>query len=370
MKPIYVAATGQHVGKTTTTLGILAGLRERGIRAGYCKPVGQQHVEVSGIIADKDAVLFADSVGFEINPDWHSPVVIGQGVTRAFIDKPDNFHFRERIQAAQRHLSSNYDVVVYEGTGHPGVGSIADLSNAQVAHMLGAGVVMVVEAGIGNTIDKLSLCLSLFREQKVPLWGVIINKVYADKMEEVSYYLRKRLHEMNIPLLGMIPYDRSLSFPIMEAIRQAVEGRVILNRDKMGNRVAEIIAGSLVDIDEFNSFENTLLVVSSKRLDEALHKVSAISKIKKLEQSPLSGVIVTGDGRHADWVEDFNFNHPYFEEYKVPVLATALDTYGSVVKISRIEVKINTSTPWKVSRAIELIHEHVNFDELLRKMEV
>lgn len=369
MKPIYVAATGQHVGKTTTTLGILAGLRERGIRAGYCKPVGQQHIEVSGIIADKDAVLFADSVGFAINPDWHSPVVIGQGITKAFIDNPDQFRFRERILAAREYLTSQYDVVVYEGTGHPGVGSIADLSNAQVAHMLGAGVVMVVEAGIGNTIDRLNLCLSLFREHQVPLWGVIINKVYADKMDEVSYYLRKRLQELDIPLLGLIPYDRSLSFPIMEAIRQAVEGRVIMNRDKMGNRVAEIIAGSLVDVDEFNSFENTLLVVSSKRLDEALHKVSMISELKQLDQSPLSGVIVTGDGRHADWVEDFDFNHPYFEKNKIPVVATALDTYGSVVKISRIEVKINTSTPWKVSRAIELIHRHVNFDELLQKMQ-
>lgn len=369
MKPIYVAATGQHVGKTTTTLGLVEGLRRRGFRTGYCKPVGQQQLEIGDLVADKDAVLFADSIGFQINPDWHSPVIIGRGVTRQFIEDPHQFHFRERILAAAEYLSANYDAVVYEGTGHPGVGMVANVSNPQVAKMLGAGVVMVVEAGIGNTIDRLGLSMALFREHGVPVWGVIINKVYEEKMEEIGFYLRKRLTQMDIPLLGLIPYDRSLSYPIMETIRQAVDGKTLLNRHKMGNQVAEIIAGSLIDVEEFNSFENTLLVVSSKRVEEAIEKINAISHLKSLGQSPLSGVIVTGDGRHSHWIDDFEIEHPYFDDHEIPVVSTPLDTYGSVVKISRIEVKINTATPWKVSRAIELITEHVDFDSLFERMQ-
>lgn len=368
MKPVYVAATGQHIGKTTTTLGLVEGLRQRGFRTGYSKPVGQQHLTLDGIIADKDAVLFADSIGFAINPDWHSPVIIGQGVTRRFIDNPEGFPFRERIMEAATYMGANYDAIVYEGTGHPGVGSVAGLSNAQVADMLGAGVVMVVEAGIGNTIDRLSLCLSLFREKKVPIWGVIVNKVYEEKKEEITYYLNKRLQQMDIPLLGLIPYDRTLSYPIMETICQAVNGNVVLHPEKLNNRVADIMAGSLVEIEEFNSFENILLVVSNKRLDEAIDKIVAICKLKQLKHTPISGVLVTGDSRHAHWIDDFELNHPYFEHHQIPVISTALDTYGSVVKISRIEVKINTATPWKVSRAIELVREHVNFDLLLENM--
>ena len=55
----------------------------------------------------------------------------------------------------------------------------------------------------------------------------------------------------------------------------------------------------------------------------------------------------------------------YIEKYKIPVLTTPLDTLGSVVKISRIEVKINTRTPWKAVRAIELIKKHVNLNSIL-----
>lgn len=45
-KPIFVAATKQHVGKTTTSLALMAGLQKRFPKVGFIKPVGQQHVTV------------------------------------------------------------------------------------------------------------------------------------------------------------------------------------------------------------------------------------------------------------------------------------------------------------------------------------
>lgn len=368
MRTIYVAATGQHVGKTTSTLGLVANLKEMGYRTGYCKPVGQESVTHEGKVADKDAVLFSEVSGFEIIPDLHSPVIIGRGVTKEYLEDPTRFHFEERLLRAADLLRSEYEVVVYEGTGHPGVGSVCDLSNARVAKLLGAGVVMVVEGGIGRTIDKLNMSLALFREEKVPILGVIVNKVQPDKIDEIRYYLSRRLDALGIPLLGIMPYDQRLSFPIMETIRQAVGGKVILNGDRLNNRIEDIVAGSLVDTEEFNTFRNLLLVASIRRINEAIDKVEAISRERQLEKSPLAGVIVTGDGRHAKWYDEADLNNPYFREHKIPVLTTKLDTYGSVVKISRIEVKINIRTPWKVKRAEEMIRQYVNFDLLLDQL--
>jgi BioD-like phosphotransacetylase family protein len=369
MKPIYVAATAQHVGKTTSTLGLIANLVKRGYKTGYCKPVGQQHINFGGMIADKDAVLFSQVIGFDITPDIHSPVIIGKGVTKKYLDNPKDFNFEERLRFAEQHFKDNNDIVVYEGTGHPGVGSVADLSNAKVAKMLNAGVVFVVEGGIGRTIDKLTMCLALFREEKVPIVGIIVNKVKKHKMEEIRYYLEKKFSQWDIPLLGILPYDQTLSFPIMHTVRQAVNGKVMMNEEFMNNKVEDIVAGSLVDAEEFTSFQNILLVASIRRLNEAIAKVDQIAKIKNLDRSPLSGVIVTGDGRHAKWYDEADLNSPYFKQHNIPILTTKLDTYGSVVKISRIEVKINTRTPWKSQRAIELIDEHVNFELLLDRLD-
>ena len=55
-RQIYIAATGQHKGKTTCTLGVVSGLQRLGYNVGFCKPVGQQHLTLKGEIVDKDAV--------------------------------------------------------------------------------------------------------------------------------------------------------------------------------------------------------------------------------------------------------------------------------------------------------------------------
>jgi dethiobiotin synthetase len=369
MRNIFIAATSQHVGKTTTTLGLVANLRKRGFVTGYCKPVGQKYVEITGgEVADKDAVLFAETLGFEIIPTIHSPVIILPGLTRQYIENKAPFDFPAKIMHAAEALRQTCDVVVYEGTGHPGVGSVIDLSNPQVAKILGAGVLMIVEGGIGNTIDRMNMSLSLFREQGVPILGVIVNKVKTDKYDDIQYHLQKRLREMDIPLLGVLPYDQTLSFPIMEAINQAVSGKVLLNAHRLHNRVEEIIAGSLIDTETYNTVENLLLVVSFRHLNEAIEKIKQITAEKQLDKPMLSGVIVTGDGRQSRWAEIADLRNPYFLDHQIPVITTTLDTYGSVIKISRIEVKINTNTPWKVDRAIDLINRYVDVDALIGRL--
>ena len=368
---VFVAATGQHVGKTTSTLGLVANLISKGIKTGYCKPVGQKHLNVGGLIADKDAFLFSKVIGFQMDPDIHSPVILGSGVTAQYIDDPFSFDFESRVDRAVQVLESENEMVVYEGTGHPGVGSVVDLSNADVAKRIDAPVIMVVEGGIGNTIDKLSMSLSLFKQKNCEILGVIVNKVRQDKYDKINHFLSKKFKSLDIPLLGVLPYDPTLSLPIMATIKQAVNGKVLLNGGCLGNKVEDIIPGSLITSHEFTTFKNILLVVSSLRLNEAIDKIQHISEVHQLEKSPLSGIIVTnpdGDKIGGNEIKTFQDN-PYFIENEIPIISTTLDTYGSVVKVSRIEVKINTRTPWKSKRAIELIKENVNLEYLLEKLD-
>ena len=75
---IFVAATNQHVGKTTSTLGLASAMQQMGINVGYCKPVGQQYLDFNNLRVDKDTVLFAELLNFDIVPELHSPVILGQ----------------------------------------------------------------------------------------------------------------------------------------------------------------------------------------------------------------------------------------------------------------------------------------------------
>ena len=65
------------------------------------------------------------------------------------LDAPSKFRRRSR-PARRPQVASTSDVTVLEGTGHVGVGSIIEASNADVAARLGADVVLVANGGIGS----------------------------------------------------------------------------------------------------------------------------------------------------------------------------------------------------------------------------
>lgn len=362
LKSIYVAASSQHVGKTTSTLGLASCFGQMGFNVGYCKPVGQQAVKVGANPVDKDTVLFADLIRFNIEPDLHSPVILGKGATSDYLDSPESFDYKNQILHASRIMEKTYDLVIYEGTGHPGVGSVVNLSNAEVARLVNAGVVFIVEGGIGSAIDKLNMNLALFREAGVPILGVIVNKVIADKLEKVKKYISIWLKQNNLPLLGMLPYDESLAYPLMWSVVDAIYGKVVYNAQKLDNQVEAFLAGSLIDAEKIQKHKNLLLVVSTPKVDEAVTTIKYLTNRYELEAPPLAGIVATGQGDFSEKTIDF------VEEHEIPLVSTHLDTYGSVIKISRIEVKINKDTPWKVMRAIELINDNVDLDFLRRQI--
>lgn len=360
-KRIYIAATSQHVGKTTTTLGLVAAVKKKGVHIGYCKPVGQEFVDLKNLQVDKDAVLFAQYMDFKINSNVHSPVILGKGATTAYLDHPEDYQFKEEILAAAKALEEEFEMVIYEGTGHPGVGSVVELNNADVAKLLDASVIMIVEGGIGSTIDKLNMSIALFREAKVPIIGVIINKVREDKIEKVRSLVGKKLDQMGIPLLGCVPYDRTLSYPILSTVAEAIKGKVILNHSQLDNQVEELLPGSLINFEEHHSKTNFLLIISYHRLNEGIKTLKS-----EFDKPSISGIALTVFGIHDDNLPPISDEAlEYINKHKIPVIVTPLDTYGTVVKISQIEVKINTRTPWKIRRAINLIDTHIDLKPII-----
>jgi dethiobiotin synthetase len=361
-KNIYVAATSQHVGKTTSTLGLVSAFRNIGINVGYCKPVGQKYVLHNGLQVDKDVVLFADLLNFEPNPAIHSPVILGSGATTDYLDHPENYKYNENIQHANQILRGQHELVIFEGTGHPGVGAVVEMSNGDVAQLTQSGVIMVAEGGIGSTIDQLSMCMEKFYARDVPVIGVILNKVLEEKRDRVEHYVAKWLDKLDIPLLGTMPFDKMMGFPLLYTIMESVNGNAVYNADRLYNMVEGFIAGSLISADEMaGKNENLLLVVGVTRLDLAIDDTRKVMEDLKWEKPPFSGIIATGYGALSQGTIDF------VQKYRIPLIHTMLETYGAVVKIARIEVKINQQTPWKVKRAIEMIENNINLDLILEK---
>ncbi|RHY87838.1 hypothetical protein DYB35_008532 [Aphanomyces astaci] len=162
-KAVYVAATRQHVGKTSTCLGLLQGLTNRFDHIGFLKPVGQQSVLVeNNVRVDKDVRVAKEVFGLD-RCDYAdmSPVVIPPGYTRDYLDGKISLESQlSKIRTSFDRIASQNEVLsftVVEGTGHTGVGSIVNVNNARVAAELGVDMVLIANGGIGSAFDDLSL---------------------------------------------------------------------------------------------------------------------------------------------------------------------------------------------------------------------
>src|ERR1700758_4092979 len=151
---VFIAATRQNDGKTTTSLGLIAALQRHFPRVGYIKPVGQRFVEVEEQKIDEDTVLM-DAV-YRLNCPLvdMSPIAVEPDFTRKYLEGANNDALVRRIRQAFDRVAWEKDFVLCEGSGHAGVGSVFDLSNAQVAKILGCKVIIVSQGGIGKPIDE------------------------------------------------------------------------------------------------------------------------------------------------------------------------------------------------------------------------
>src|ERR1700746_3175221 len=201
---VFIAATRMNDGKTTTSLGLLAALQQFYPRIGYIKPVGQRFVEIEEQKIDEDTVLM-DSV-FKLNCPLvdMSPIAVEPDFTRKYLQSSNNEVLVKKIQKAFDRVAWEKDFVLCEGSGHAGVGSVFDLSNAQVAKILGAKVIIVSQGGIGKPIDEVSINKALFEKEGVESIGVIINKVLGAKVDYVSDFARRGFRRQGLDLLGVI----------------------------------------------------------------------------------------------------------------------------------------------------------------------
>src|SRR5580692_1978969 len=231
---VFIAATRQHDGKTTTSLGLLAALQGDYPRIGYIKPVGQRFVEIEEQKIDEDTVLMNQVYQLNCPLVDMSPIAIEPDFTRKYLQSSNNEALVKKISKAFDRVAWEKDFVMCEGSGHAGVGSVFDLSNAQVAKILNAKVVIISQGGIGKPIDEVYLNQAVFEREGVEIIGVILNKVLPDKLDFIADFAKRGLKRKGLDLLGVVPHSHILSRPTIAAIYEDLGARPLNERQREG----------------------------------------------------------------------------------------------------------------------------------------
>jgi len=182
---IVVAGTSSGAGKTSVACGLIAALRSRG------------HVVQ----------------GFKVGPDYIDPSYHALASGRpgrnldAFLSGP------ELIAPLFLHGSAGADVAVIEGVmglfdGASGRGELA--STAHVAKLLGAPVLLVIDAA--SMARSAAAIVHGYRtfDPDVEIAGVIVNKVGSDHHVEL---LREAIEPLGVPVVGALRRDDRVAAP-------------------------------------------------------------------------------------------------------------------------------------------------------------
>ena len=355
---IFIAATQQNDGKTTSALGLFAVLKKRLGRIGFIKPVAQRIEEVDGKRIDEDSLLLDRTFGIQTPIEDMSPIAIEPDFTRRYIDNANSEFLVRRLQNSFDRACWEKEFCIIEGTGHAGVGSVFDLSNGRVAKLLASKVILITKGGIGRPIDEVALNKALFDREGVEIAGVIMNKIMPEKFEGIRDFARRGLARLGLELLGAMPEEPLLSSPTLNQICKEIRGRFINSRSEARRRVKRIIIGAMNSSNVMEHFRpGTLVVTPGDREDIILAALS--TTVLQQTDNAIAGLVLAGDLFPHPTVMDLIAQSP------VPVIASPLDSYLVANAIHSMTIKTLPGDLEKIARIQSMVEANVNVDRLL-----
>ena len=357
---VFIAATRQNDGKTTSSLGLMAALQKHYKKIGYIKPVGQRFVQVAENKIDEDTVLMDKVYGLDCPLSEMSPIAVEPDFTRKYLDGRNYDKLVTRIQGAFDRVAWEKKFVLCEGSGHAGVGSVFDLSNARVAKILGAKAIIVSMGGIGRPIDEVALNQALFEKEGVEIIGVIINKVLPDKLDYIREFTEKGLKRKGLKLLGVLPHHPILTNPSMRSIQEELNSDVMNSDAQLDNLVEDVVLGAMSVGNAMAHFKKGVLLITPGDREDII--TAAAASLRGGECGQLSGMILTRCDDLAPHLRGVIDSLPY------PVLCSKKDSYKVASKVHDLIVKTRPADTQKIDVIRDMISEHVDVKSILKAL--
>lgn len=362
MRKIFIAATKQNDGKTTLSLGLICNFQKNFKKVAFIKPIGQRYLEEEGLKIDEDSLLIEEVCGIKCGLKDMSPIAVEKGFTEKYIGRPDKKSISRQIKDSFRRVSLGQDLVVIEGTGHAGVGSVFDHSNAAVAKLLGSKVIIISSGGIGRPIDEIVLNKALFEKEGVKVLGVIINKVLPDKFDKINRLVRKGLERKGVNVLGVVPFNPMLSRPAIEQILEETDFELLCGKEYIDNLVSQVIIGAMAPRDAIKYITDDILMITPGDRQDLIMTVLGCFKDSDKTCLKVSGIILSGGIIPDKPIMDL------LNKAKIPVLLAKNDTYTVGSLIHDLTVKIRPRDTDKINAVVKLIKHNVDLDKILSRL--
>ena len=243
------------------------------------------------------------------------------------------------------------EVLFVEGGKGLRYGVSVGLDPISVAKDIDAKLVIVIDGHVDTLVDDAIYVKNYLDMTGVAFKGIIFNKV-QDVEDFKNVHLRK-LTEMGIRVLGIIPYQKELTFVTVQYLANRLFAKVITGENALNRVIRNILVGamSINALFETSLFqkEDKLVITSGDRADMILAAI----------QSDAACVVITNN-----ILPSSNLISKAYER-NIPMLLVPQDTYQAATKIDNIEPLLTKDDTKKISLLEELAEKHIHWKEIL-----
>lgn len=352
---LFLAPSGSEVGLTTIALGLVRALDARGVRVGFCKPIGQRVAHDDG---PERSTLFIRSTTTLQPADPIYPTEAAQ-----LISSGETEQLLEKVIAKFHESRADADVMVVEGIVHSPEWPTAAAINKKLARALSANVILVGAMHRAAPEEFDSLMELSVREfggmASGNVLGCIVNRVpdsYGNQLDRIRESLTKFcpfIEYSKLPIIGAIPDKPSLAAPRTIDLARHLSARIIHPGEIETRRVKNftLLARSVPNM--LGAFKpGTLLITPADRAD-----VVIAASMASLNRVTMAGLLLTGDTELPAGI--LELCRPALDT-GLPILAVETNSWQTATDVSNMSFEVPIDDLDRVRRSMEFISSRID----------
>ncbi|MFC3476232.1 phosphotransacetylase family protein [Halobacterium litoreum] len=351
MNTLLVTSTEAGTGKTAVSLALARLAQERDRSVGYMKPKGTRLQSNVGKTLDADPMLARELLGLDAEMHELEPVVYSPTFVKGAIQgREDADELRERVREAFDALAADRDLMVVEGADDLATGGIVDLTDPEIADLLDArAIVLARYEEPGDVDDVLAAADALGDRCAGVVFNAVADATYDDVESEVAPFLESR----GVPVLGVLPSDRSLSGVTVADLADELGGDVLTEGADDDAVVERFLVGAMSGESALSHFRRTKDAAVITGGDRADVQTAA------LDAPGVRCLVLTGGHRPSGAVLG------KAAEKGVPVIAVQSDTLTAVERAEGLVRGGRVRDEKTVDVMQGLLYDHADVDALL-----
>jgi len=339
MKKLIVASNRPDAGKTSLIAGIASNISAK---IGYVKPFGDRLHYQDKVLWDNDSELMTNLLNLTDQPEKLS---LGFDHSKLRYNNKKG-ELSEKLKNLVEKASLNKELLFIEAPKDFFCAKSVGLDALSVCEAVDGELLFVVTGNNDRILDDLISLKILLKEKSINCAGIVINK--NKDIDQFRNEYSKDLESLGLPILGILPNDKTLSLPTVSMLADKLVAKIIAGQKGLSSPVKDIFVGAMSGdaVSRLQNFKKKgkLIITSGDRSDMILAAIETNSV----------GIVLTNN-----IMPQANILAKASEK-NIPILLVPNDTYQAAKKVDTFVAPLSKEDLGKIEKLKELVKENID----------